>query len=33
MNEWCCAVEKETAPLNIESLEATTIGEGKLAEM
>lgn len=32
-NEWRCAVEKETAPLNIECLEATTIGEGKLAEM
>ncbi|MFJ1874310.1 hypothetical protein [Streptomyces chartreusis] len=33
MNEWCCAVEKETAPLNVASLEAMTIGEGRFAEM
>uniref|UniRef100_UPI003F4917C1 hypothetical protein n=1 Tax=Streptomyces chartreusis TaxID=1969 RepID=UPI003F4917C1 len=33
MNDWCCAVEKEAAPLNVESLEAMTIGESKFAEM
>ncbi|MFC8247727.1 hypothetical protein [Streptomyces chartreusis] len=33
MNEWCCAIEKEIAPLNVDPLKAMTIGEGKFAEM